>query len=340
MFFKRDNNRMNNNPLVSVIVPVYNERKYLKECVTSICEQKYYNIEVLLIDDGSTDGTGDDCDELAKADERIRVIHKKNGGLSAARVTGLENSSGEWILFVDDDDVISPHLIDVLISQVEENIDIVAGGRVDQGSAEYAWNDPQYITKTVLSGVDAVEKIPDDKQRTIITPLWGKIYRHSFLKTINLHKYELICPVIFFEDVLMTPILYSKARKICIVEETLYLHREVSTSISRSGKLSNFYFNQIESGSILLDYSKNLKLEKYYAYQLGIYINTILRIWALSERTEFEIYRGDILTKYNRFYSEYFKYSNDSLFRKMIISMFKINPVLWRKIVGKLYYKK
>lgn len=102
-------------PLVSVIVPVYNVKRYLEECVSSLVAQTYRNIEILLVDDGSTDGSGALCDRLARTDSRIRVLHKPNGGLSDARNRGLREASGEWISFVDSDDWVSPIFIEALL---------------------------------------------------------------------------------------------------------------------------------------------------------------------------------------------------------------------------------
>ena len=94
------------NPTISIIVPVYNTEQYLNRCIDSILSQSFTNFELLLIDDGSTDKSGDICDEYARKDERIKVFHKKNGGVSSARNMGLDFARGEWITFVDSDDYI------------------------------------------------------------------------------------------------------------------------------------------------------------------------------------------------------------------------------------------
>ena len=114
-------------PLVSVIVPVYNVKRYLEECVSSLVAQTYRNIEILLVDDGSTDGSGALCDRLARTDSRIRVLHKPNGGLSDARNRGLREASGEWVSFVDSDDWVSPVFIEALLrSALETGCEISA----------------------------------------------------------------------------------------------------------------------------------------------------------------------------------------------------------------------
>ena len=105
-------------PLVSVIVPVYNVKDYLKDCLNSIVLQSYSHMEILLIDDGSTDGSGDICDEYAKKDSRIKVFHQKNLGLSAARNVGLNHMNGEYLTFVDSDDTISKFFLELLLKEI------------------------------------------------------------------------------------------------------------------------------------------------------------------------------------------------------------------------------
>ena len=107
--------------MVSVIVPVYNVEKYLQRCIDSICSQTYKNLEIILVDDGSTDSSGDLCDELSKCDTRILVIHQKNGGLSNARNSGIVASKGEYILFVDSDDWIEKNMIELMLSTFSDD---------------------------------------------------------------------------------------------------------------------------------------------------------------------------------------------------------------------------
>lgn len=107
-----------NKPLITVIVPVYNIIEYLPRCVESICNQTYRNLEILLVDDGSTDGTDKLCDELAKKDDRIRVFHKENGGSSTARNLALSYAKGEYVGFVDSDDFIAPDMYEKLYSGI------------------------------------------------------------------------------------------------------------------------------------------------------------------------------------------------------------------------------
>lgn len=111
---------------ISVIVPIYNTEKYLKKCVDSILSQTYRNLEVVLVDDGSTDGSGKICDEYAENDARVRVIHKENGGLSSARNAGLDAATGDFIAFVDSDDRISPDIYEKMACALGDEKDVIA----------------------------------------------------------------------------------------------------------------------------------------------------------------------------------------------------------------------
>ena len=103
-------------PLISVIIPVYNVKPYIKDCMESILRQSYPKMEIILIDDGSTDGSGADCDAFARTDSRVKVVHQENQGLSAARNRGIKESTGAYFTFVDSDDYVSPDYVQYLFS--------------------------------------------------------------------------------------------------------------------------------------------------------------------------------------------------------------------------------
>jgi len=110
---------------ISIVVPVYNVEQYLEKCVNSIINQTYKNLEIILIDDGATDSSGKLCDELAKIDNRIKVYHKENGGLSDARNYGVERATGDYIGFVDSDDCIDSEMYEKLYEAIrKENVDV------------------------------------------------------------------------------------------------------------------------------------------------------------------------------------------------------------------------
>ncbi len=120
----------NDRDLVSIVVPIYKVEKYLDECIRSIVNQTYTNLEIILVDDGSPDNSGAMCDTWAERDNRIRVIHKKNAGVSAARNTGIEAAAGKWILFVDSDDAISLHMVKALLDASSDGNRLAVSGVV------------------------------------------------------------------------------------------------------------------------------------------------------------------------------------------------------------------
>lgn len=139
---------MMNNKQISVIVPVYNVRPYLKRCIDSIIAQTYSNLEILLVDDGSTDGSGKLCDAYARQDARIQVIHKKNGGLSDARNCGIEHAKGRYFCFVDSDDGIAPQMIEVLYRNL-----LNTGADVSAAALKY------FSTEELPAAEDALKKV-------------------------------------------------------------------------------------------------------------------------------------------------------------------------------------
>lgn len=165
--------------LISVIVPIYNMEKYLPECVDSIRKQTYGNLEILLVDDGSTDGSLRTCEEYAKKDSRIRVIHRENGGLSAARNTGLDQATGDWIGFVDSDDWVEPDLYETLLTLAQEHQAEVACSRHFR---EYV-NGHAPVSNTgkvdVLHGMEEIArgKLSDG---SFDVAVWNKLYVATF----------------------------------------------------------------------------------------------------------------------------------------------------------------
>ena len=136
---------MDNNALVSIIVPIYKVEKYLDECIESLVNQTWSNIEIIMIDDGSPDNCPTMCDAWAEKDHRVKVIHKENGGLSAARNAGIKTASGKWLLFIDSDDVVSHDFVRHLI-EVSSRDDIVAVSSVVRFAEEL----PQHQTVPVV----------------------------------------------------------------------------------------------------------------------------------------------------------------------------------------------
>lgn len=168
--------------ILSVIVPVYNVAPYLERCIKSIINQSYQNLEIILIDDGSTDNSGTICDAWAEKDERIMVIHKKNGGLSDARNVGLKVASGAYITFVDSDDWLNLNMYEKLMKiGMAQNCDIVMCNFQkisDENSISICNNDYKIEFYDTISALKAL--ITEQIQQVV----WNKIYKKELLNGI------------------------------------------------------------------------------------------------------------------------------------------------------------
>ncbi|MBR2994465.1 glycosyltransferase [Candidatus Saccharibacteria bacterium] len=206
-------------PLVSIIVPVYNVGDYVLKCLDSLNDQTYENLEFIIIDDGSTDKSGEICDVFAKKEKRAKVFHKKNGGLSSARNFGIKKARGEYICLVDSDDWVQAEFVEKLVEAVEKDkADIAVCG----------YNKVVPETK-VLTGKEATIKLLTQQENMEIIA-WNKIYRRGLFEEISYPE------GVNHEDNLTTYKLLSRASKVAYEAESLYEYVERVGSIMDKGK--------------------------------------------------------------------------------------------------------
>lgn len=209
-------------PLVSIIVPVYNIEQYVLRCLKSLTEQGYRNLEIIVVDDGSMDKSGTFCDEFAKVDERVKVYHLKNGGLSNARNYGVKKANGDIIAFVDGDDSVDANYISVMVDEMNRSdADIVICG----------YNDvvPEAI---VMNGEDATIKLLT-RQENLEIVAWNKLYRKSLFVDNSIWY-----PVgEKNEDSLTTYKLLEAAAKVAYVDKSLYHYMIREGSIMNKVKM-------------------------------------------------------------------------------------------------------
>lgn len=230
-------------PLISVIVPVYKVEPYLRRCVDSILSQTYTHLEIFLVDDGSPDNCGKICDEYAQKDNRIKVIHKKNGGLSDARNVAIDVAKGEYITFVDSDDFIACDYVETLYNLVEKyQCKVgVAWLRIFHEGCEAGINQPPYIEK-VFDRIEGIEKM--FYQELFDTAAWGKIYHRSLFKTGIRYPFGLI-----YEDLPTTYLLFLQADKIAFCNRVIYNYLLRANSIEGQP----FKANKLDSALKILD---------------------------------------------------------------------------------------
>lgn len=243
---------------ISVIVPVYNVEKYIDKCMDSITNQTYKNLEIILVDDGSTDSSGKICDEYAKKDNRIKVIHKENGGLSSARNAGIDIASGKYIGFIDSDDYIELDMYETLYNIItEKNADISACGVID------VYNNN---TKVVKNDSRIVEL---NTEQALKTFLEAKGTGHSVFAVNKLYKKEVFENIRYpigriAEDAFVIVEILLQCKKVVITtaKKYYYIHREDSITTK---KFSNKNYDVIEA------YIRNKQLiEKSYTNLIPI----------------------------------------------------------------------
>ena len=216
---------MNHESLISVIVPVYNAEKLLARCIDSILAQTYPNMEVILVDDGSRDGSPAICDEFAARDRRVRVIHKPNGGVSAARNDGIDTARGEFIAFCDNDDFYAPGMLERLLGMCLAGDCGIAQCRSAKGSAESLPTPPQEAVK-VLSSREILEAFYTEA--TIYC--WDKLYRRAVFDHVRF-------PVGSYtgEDVMVAHRALLAAGRVAVTREKLYYHYINPESVMNRG---------------------------------------------------------------------------------------------------------
>lgn len=261
------------NPLISVIVPIYNVEAYLQRCIDSICQQIYKNLEIILVDDGSSDNSGRMCDELAKEDSRIVVIHRENGGLSAARNSGLDICKGEYIGLVDSDDCIHPKMYELLMKDIQDNGTLLA------------FCQPNMCKKQIIKDITLTDPtIKHDKsyiyEKCLVDTIWWsactKLYHRSLFDDIRYPVGRTN------EDYPIAIRIFDKCDSIAVNYNKLYNYCLRSGSIVRS-KLNPQKFDQIESANEVMDYMRTYHPEWIEAAQKNLLTSCLGLLMKLEE---------------------------------------------------------
>ena len=218
--------------MISVIVPIYKVEKYLRRCIDSILGQTYSDLEVILVDDGSPDGCPEICDEYEKKDPRVKVIHQKNGGLSAARNVGLDICIGEHITFVDSDDWLHPQMLERLLDAINSAPDVGVSvcGYCETSQEESVSNVESNGPTELLAGEKAVEAIMGPDNVMLVTA-WGKLYQRELFTGIRYPVGRI------HEDEFVTYKLYILSKNVAIVREKLYFYFQREDSIMATPSL-------------------------------------------------------------------------------------------------------
>lgn len=248
--------------LISVIVPIYNVEKYMDMCIQSIVEQSYVNLEIILVDDGSTDSCPTMCDAWAERDSRIKVVHKENGGSALARNVGLDIAKGDYIAFVDSDDMMNRDMITILYNTaVEQNADIV--------ECDYSIEENEVLNQTLHTiSIDIYDSqramlghIRDKVFRQVI---WNKLYRTRSIDKIRFVEGKVI------DDEFWTYRVIGNATKLARIEKKLYFYRQQDESV----------MHQRYSLTRLVSVEAHIERHKFISTKFPVlYEQSLIRLW-------------------------------------------------------------
>lgn len=273
---------------ISIVVPIYNVEKYLRKCIDSILNQTYHNLEIILVNDGSTDSSGDICNEYKNKDERIVVIHQENKGMSSARNAGIEIATGQYIGFVDSDDYIEKDMYERLFQNIiDYNADIAICGFVFE-------ENNKIVSKNFTNNVEVFDKATALeellKDRKIHSYVWNKLFKRELW---NDAKFKL---GVAFEDIDIMYKLFKKANKIIYINSLEYYYVQRSTSIMHVHN-SKFIFDRI---NVIVERYNELKSEPndkiQFMNKYAFAVNMIV------------IYRRIILEDYSDMYELFMRY--------------------------------
>lgn len=284
--------------VVSVIIPVYNVKKYLSKCIESVVNQTYNKLEIILVNDGSNDGSNEICEKYKDQDNRIVFISKENGGLSSARNVGLDISKGEYVTFLDSDDYIDRNMIRVLVNNLEKNqcdISIIDPVRVDE-SDNVICSIKNKLERVIYNKEEAIEKYCEGK----FIPAWGKLYKKCLFDNIRFP-----IGVLNEDEAIMIKVFDNCKRKIIYDNSQLYyyLYRESGSITNNKNSIKN-YEDWVKNS-----YSNMIYIKENYPQLIGkaefryytSIISTVNRLLILEENQyKLEIQKYKDMIKRNR----------------------------------------
>lgn len=313
--------------MISVIVPVYNVEKYLDRCIESIVQQTYRNLEIILVDDGSTDSSGDICDKWAMLDNRIKVIHQTNGGVSRARNVGIQNVTGNFILFVDSDDYLQKEMCESLCDMLKStNADMsVCKAHVVYGDATESRTTASNHIVTCCNRDEAAFKLFS----VLDNALWNKLFKCNLVAGILFEEGRT-----FGEDPFYLAQALNKANKVAFSTAELYVHRLRAGSITRS-KFSTQRFDEIYFKDKMHDYFKiNFPaLTRFSAkWRFLARMNVCRSILSASLQQQYQLEFDDIKNELQRVYLQ--AKCHLSLKSRIEYHLFSLCPKLYKKILS------
>ena len=279
---------------ISIIVPVYNVEKYISRCIESILCQTFTNFELILVDDGSPDNSVSICEKYMEKDARVSLIHKENGGLSSARNAGIDSAKGEYLLFVDGDDVIHPETLEILYSNLKDSNAQISIGNFCRfcDDKEVRFETIKENVVNIYSGIQVLEKLYDKNNASRYVSACGKLIQRSLFVDVRFPEGRL------FEDEFTTYLLYYRAERVSTMESVLYYYYVNDGGITENLTLQK-YFDEYDAQWQRILFYKEKQLKEVYHKALLMFLDS--GQWTLiacrEKKEEFDENRGNVFRK-------------------------------------------
>jgi len=324
-------------PKISVVIPVYNVEKYIRECVESVLSQTLSDIEVILVDDGSPDNSGKILDEYATKDPRVRVIHKANGGVSAARNDGLKECTGDYIYIMDSDDYLEPDALEMMYTNgIETEADVIISDhytfkKYDEQNAnhffakEFVTEDREIIQKIqeMVLHLGYSPYLTEENKGLGIGAPWTKLLKSSLVLDNNLQFDSYVQGI--FDDGLFALDVFEHAKKVSYIRKYSYHYRILQSSL-----IHRFNTNRLEIDKKVFEkirefqntYNKDAQFQRAYYAKVVQYLVHAYGVYFFHSD-----YPGTTSNNYKEFISTMKSYPYDEAINKVDISKLKVKPV-------------
>lgn len=308
------------NKRVSIVVPVYNVEKFLDDCIKSILSQTYKNLEIIIVNDGSTDKSYELCQGYC-SDDRVKIFDKINGGLSSARNVGIKIATGDYISFIDSDDYIREDMIEKLVNSLEQNdadVSCCNFDFCDENSKILNVHKVNNFETEVLNSEQAISMLLYEEYYKCYA--WNKIYRRSLFDDVEYPEGKL------YEDITTTYKIFKKSSKVVFIKDALYHYRVRNNSITKK-KFNKKNYDLLEALKFVSEDSSNEDIHVgaliYYLYFIDDSIQG--NQW---DESVYHYYKDN----YNKYRKKIFKSDNISLLRKIQMMMCAMYPKLYKKV--------
>ena len=318
--------------LISIIIPVYKVEKYFNKCVESVVNQTYKNLEIILVDDGSPDNCPNMCEAWAKKDSRIKVIHRKNGGLSAARNSGIEVAKGEYFCFVDSDDYVAEDYVKSLYEALKSDNADMAICEVTEVDEKYRTiddtNSRQRLSNETKTGLELLDLILPAKTYAYVVA-WNKLYKRELFNNLRYAEGKI------HEDEFIIHRLFARCNRVAIIDKPLYYYLKRGDSIIGIG-FNIKRMDAVEALEDRLTLCKEINQPKLARKALYVLLTTVAYYTELLDvATNISSdKKQELRNKFKKIYKTYLKEilnSKDFSFpEKLLVSLYSISPALYK----------